>query len=191
MTTDSILYLQTVSFFSQFIFEDHGDHRLYFVSTNSFTFLCKQFHFSLNLFLVTKRTTDSILYLQTVSLFSQFIFDDHKDHRFYFVSANSFILFSIYFWGPQGPQIIFCIYKQFHFSLNLFLMTTRTTDSILYLQTVSFFSQFIFGDHKDHRLYFVSTNSFTFLSFIFGDHKDHGFYFVSTNTFIFLSIYFC
>ena len=112
-------------------------------------------------------TTDSILYLQTVSLFSQFIFDDHKDHRFYFVSANSFILFSIYFWGPQGPQIMFCIYKLFHFSLNLFLGTKRTTDSVFYLQTVSFFSQFIFGDHNDHRFYFVSTNSFIFLSIYF------------------------
>ena len=126
--------------------------------------ICKQFHFSLNLFLGTKRTTYSVFYLQTVLFFSQFIFEEHKDHRFYFVSANSFIFLSIYFWGPKGPQILYSIYKQFHFSLNLFLRNTRTTDSILYLQTVSFFSQFIFGDQKDHRFCILSTNSFIFLS---------------------------
>ena len=166
-TTDSILYLQTVSFFSQFIFGDQKDHRFCILSTNSFIFLsiyfwgpkgpkiqfciCKQFHSFLNLFLKTTGTTDCILYLQTLSLFS----------------ANSFIFLSIYFRGPKGPQILYSIYKQFHFSLNLFLGTKRTTDSILYLQTVSFFSQFIFEDHGDHRLYFVSINSFTFLSIYF------------------------
>ena len=252
MTTDSVLYLQTVSFFSQFIYGDQKDHRFCILSTNSFIFLsiyfwgpkgpqilfciCKQFHSFLNLFLRTTGTTDCILYLQTLSLFSQFILGDHNDHRFYFVSTNSFTFLSIYFWWPQGPQILFCICKQFHSFLNLFLGTTRTTDYVLYLQTLSFFSQFIFGDHKDHGFYFVSTNTFIFLSiyfcwpqwpqilfciykqfhfslilfllitmttdsvlclqrasfisqFIFGDHKDHGFCILSSNSFIFPSIY--
>ena len=198
-TTDSVFYLQTVSFFSQFIFGTKGPQIQFCI--------CKQFHSFLNLFLGTTRTTDYVLYLQTLSLFSQFIFGDHNDYRFYFVSTNSFTFLSIYFWWPQGPQILFCIRKQFHSFLNLFLRTTRTTDYVLYLQTLSLFSQFIFGGPQKYSIYY---NSFIFLSIYFwgpkgpqiqfcikqfhsflnlffdGDHKDHRLYFVSINTFIFL-----
>ena len=133
---------------------------------------------------MTTRTTDYVLYLQTVSFFSHFIFVDHNDHRFCFVSTKSFIYLSIYFGGPQGPRILYSIFKQFHFSFNLFRGKTRTTDYILYLQTFSFSLNLFFKNTRTtNSVFYLQTVTF-FSQFIFDDHKDHRFYFMSANSFI-------